>query len=124
MITMISIAILYQFNESIGIGIGLQFMMCSFILFGFLVQLVIAYWMYKDAKKRKKEEVLWLIVGLIAGIIGLIIWLLVRPDMSEVRRKYHLQHPGPGKPCPDCESGMRWIKEYNRWYCEKCKKYK
>jgi len=99
-------------------------MICSFTLLGFLVQLLIAYWMYKDAKKRGEEEVLWLIVGLIAGIIGLILWLLVRPEMYEVRKKYRFQHPAPGKPCPDCDREMRWIEEYDRWYCGRCKEYK
>lgn len=124
MITINLIESLCQFIEHIGIGVGFQFMICSLGLFGFLIQLLIAYWMYKDAEKRGEEEVLWLIVGLIAGIIGLIIWLLVRPGMSEVRSKSRLQHPPPGKPCPDCDGEMRWIEGYNRWYCERCKEYK
>ncbi|MFO7791794.1 MAG: hypothetical protein R6W73_02285 [Candidatus Saliniplasma sp.] len=53
----------------------------------FIIWLLIGIWMYKDAKKRDENAVLWLIVGLVAGIIGLIIWFVVRPDMAEVERK-------------------------------------
>lgn len=66
--------------EALGIG-GF---ICFLIIIPLVIQFVIAYWMYNDAKKRGEKEVLWLIVGLVGGIIGLIIWLLVRPD---VRRK-------------------------------------
>ncbi len=37
------------------------------------------------------------------------------------------QQPPPqemGQPCLDCGSNMRYIQEYNRWYCEKCQGYK
>ena len=47
--------------------------------------------MYKDAEKRGKSGVLWLIVVWVLGIIGLIIWLVVRP--KEVM-------PPPGMPPP------------------------
>ncbi|MFW5907345.1 MAG: hypothetical protein ACOCTR_03190 [Candidatus Natronoplasma sp.] len=28
------------------------------------------------------------------------------------------------QPCPDCDGEVRWLEEYNRWYCENCKEYK
>ncbi|MEF8873354.1 MAG: hypothetical protein V5A88_01640 [Candidatus Thermoplasmatota archaeon] len=28
------------------------------------------------------------------------------------------------EPCPDCDGEVRWLEEYNRWYCEDCKEYK
>jgi thiol:disulfide interchange protein len=48
----------------------------------FVVALLIAVWLYKDAEKRGQSGVLWLIIALIAGIFGLIVWLLVRPPIQ------------------------------------------
>jgi len=46
----------------------------------FIVAILIAVWVYRDAEKRGESGVLWLIIVLITGIIGLIIWLIVRSD--------------------------------------------
>ncbi len=29
-----------------------------------------------------------------------------------------------GRPCPECDRGMRYIEEYGRWYCNNCGEYK
>ncbi|MBS3781437.1 MAG: hypothetical protein KGY66_05055 [Candidatus Thermoplasmatota archaeon] len=110
---------------------------CFLIFLPFLIRFLVAYYIYEDAKKRGEEEMLWLIVGLVAGIIGLIIWLIVRPDRREVRmndqrwqgtqydqRAIPPQDRQVGKPCPDCDSPMRWITEHNRWFCDSCREYK
>jgi len=44
----------------------------------FIIAILIAVWVYKDAEKRGESGVLWLIIAIILGIIGLIIWLIVR----------------------------------------------
>ncbi len=122
---------------------------CLIWLIPTVIWIVIAIWMYKDAKKRDENAVLWLIVGLLLGIIGLIIWFVVRPDMSEVEQKKQQQQMGMGgqyhqppqqqyqqqqqqpppqqqqaRPCPDCSGNMRYVSEYNRWYCDNCQGYK
>lgn len=51
-----------------------------FVITWFVVAILLCVWVYKDAKARGEEGALWLIIVLIAGIIGLIIWLIVRPD--------------------------------------------
>ena len=62
------------------LGVGLcAGTMCFLIAIPFIIGILIAVWMYKDAKKRGENAVLWLIVGLLLPIIGLIIWLIVRP---------------------------------------------
>ena len=50
------------------------------IIFAVVLGLTIwmCVWVYKDAKKRGQNEVLWLIVVLVGGCIGLIIYLIVR----------------------------------------------
>ena len=35
-------------------------------------------WVYRDAKKRGQNEVLWLLVVLVGGCIGLLVYLIVR----------------------------------------------
>ncbi|MFO7792270.1 MAG: hypothetical protein R6W73_04705 [Candidatus Saliniplasma sp.] len=53
--------------------------LCGVAIIIIIVHIVLAVWVYRDAEKRGEEPVLWLIVFLVAGIIGLIIWLIVRP---------------------------------------------
>lgn len=57
---------------------GLAGAMCLLPIIWFVVAILLAVWVYKDAEKRGMGGVLWLIVVLIAGIIGLIIYLIVR----------------------------------------------
>ena len=45
----------------------------------FIIAILICVWVYRDAKARGENAALWLIIVLITGIIGLIIWLIVRP---------------------------------------------
>lgn len=146
-------SLLEGFEDMIGPFIGT--IICIAWIVPFLIQLLIAYWMYKDAEKRGEEGVLWLIVGILGGVIGLIIWLIVRPDVYEKRvprnkqyntrgggtsqftpnvpkregarrrpRQRKRQRPAPGKPCPDCDHSMRWIKEQKQWFCDVCREYK
>ena len=46
---------------------------------GFILSIVLAVWVYKDAEARGESGVMWLIIVLFTGIIGIIIWLVVRP---------------------------------------------
>jgi len=119
------------------LGVGLA---CLIPLIFFIIAIALAVWVYKDAEKRDESGALWLIIVLLTGIIGLIIWLIVRPDMAEVERKrqqqqyyqqppqqqqqYHQQPPKQSKQCPSCKNQMRHIDEYNRWYCDSCQEYK
>ena len=77
-------------NGALGAGI-LAGTFCLIPVIFFIIAIFIAVWVYKDAEKRGKSGALWLIIVLITGIIGLIVWLLVRPDMSEVRREQEQQ---------------------------------
>ena len=61
-------------------GFGILALMIAFGVVWFVVAILIAVWVYRDAEKRGENGALWLIIVLIAGIIGLIIWLVVRGD--------------------------------------------
>ena len=55
------------------------------------VWILLAVWVYRDAKKRGMEATLWLLVVLLTGIIGLIVYLIVR-------REHPIQQPPPPPP--------------------------
>ena len=76
---------------------GLGFALCSiFFIIWFIVFIVIALWVYKDAEKRGSSGALWLIIVLLAGIIGIIIWLIVRPPIGGKPKQT------TGRFCPSC----------------------
>lgn len=56
--------------------------MCIIPIIMIIIGIVLAVWVYKDAEKRGSSGVLWLLIVLVTGIIGLIIWLVVRPSIG------------------------------------------
>ncbi|MCE1248773.1 MAG: PLD nuclease N-terminal domain-containing protein [Firmicutes bacterium] len=71
------------------------------------VSIYIMVWVYKDAKNRGTEPILWLILVFFTGIIGLVIYYFVRPQ--GILTACH----NCGKPkldtlpqCPHCGAGM------------------
>jgi hypothetical protein len=52
------------------------------VVIWFEIAILIAAWVYKDAEKRGSSGPLWLIIVIITGIIGIIIWLIVRPPIG------------------------------------------
>jgi len=58
-------------------GLGL---FCLLPIIWLVIAILLCIWVYRDAESRGMSGVLWLIVVLIAGIIGLIIYLIVRKE--------------------------------------------
>ncbi len=54
-----------------------------FILFWFIAGIVIGTVIYMDAKKRRKHGIQWALIGVLFTILGLAIWLLVRPPKEQ-----------------------------------------
>jgi len=52
------------------------------IIMIYAIQIAIAIWVYRDAKKRGEEALLWLLIVLLTGLIGLIVYILIRRDKS------------------------------------------
>jgi putative membrane protein len=44
----------------------------------FVIAIAVGVWIYRDAESRGMGGAMWLIIGLVLGIIGLIIYLIVR----------------------------------------------
>jgi len=53
--------------------------LCIIPIIMWIIFILIAIWVYKDAEKRGKSGALWLVIVILTGIIGLIIWFVVRP---------------------------------------------
>ncbi|MCK4424571.1 hypothetical protein KAU93_02710 [Candidatus Bathyarchaeota archaeon] len=62
------------------IGLGLLILLIPIVWF--IIAILLCIWVYRDAQSRGMNGALWLIIVLIAGIIGLIIYLVVRGDKS------------------------------------------
>lgn len=45
-----------------------------------VISIYLAVWIYRDAERRGQEPALWLLIFLVSNILGLIIWLIVRPE--------------------------------------------
>lgn len=74
---------------------GLGLAACAIIvIIWFIVWILVAIWVYRDAEKRGKSGALWLIIVILLGIIGLIIWLVVRGDIGSGK--------AGGRRCPNC----------------------
>jgi heme/copper-type cytochrome/quinol oxidase subunit 2 len=73
---------------------------CSIVavVVGLVVWIIIAVWVYRDAKRRGAPEVLWLIIALLTGLIGLIIYLVVRPKEIVAEAKKEEAPPPPPTP--------------------------
>lgn len=86
----------YDTTDS-NLFLGLGALVCGVIVVIWIVWLVLAIWVYKDAKKRGMNGILWALIVFFLGIIGLIIYLLVRSS-----NKGPQQTSGPGRVCPNC----------------------
>lgn len=69
---------------------------CVIALIIFIIAIVLAIWVYRDAEKRGGSGALWLIIVIFTGIIGLIIWLVIRPPIGGKKVE------GQDRRCPNC----------------------
>jgi len=99
---------------------------CLWLIAIIIFQLVVGIWIYRDAEKRGMNGVLWLIVIALLGIIGLIVYLVVRKNhhrstSSAPPPPYYLPQPHPQYgttllPCPYCYA----MNPPASNYCSKC----
>jgi len=69
-----------------------------FGLVWFIIWILVAIWVYKDAEKRGSSGVLWLIIVILLGLIGIIIWLVVRPPIGGAPKPA----AASDRTCPSC----------------------
>jgi len=84
----------------------------SICIIGFItsiIWIVIAIWVHRDARARGDiNGGLWLLMVLITGIIGLMIWLLIRPPIQKAM----------DYSCDACKTSC----SYGQKYCNNCGK--
>ncbi len=56
------------------------------VIVWFVIAIAIGVWIYRDAESRGMSGALWLIIALVLGIIGLIIYVIVRKPKGTVAR--------------------------------------
>ncbi len=65
-----------------GMGILAIYLACIFVWI--IIWIIVAWWAYKDAKSRCMDSpIVWFLVVLLLGLIGLIIYLIVRKDQCQ-----------------------------------------
>jgi uncharacterized membrane protein len=85
--------------ETAGAFFGMAMLTCAIIaIIWFVIWILVAIWVYKDAEKRGSSGILWLILVILLGIIGIIIWLVIRPPIGGHPNKQSDQ----GRKCPSC----------------------
>lgn len=90
-----------NFNSNdAGLLFGLGIAYCIVVAIVFVIGILIAIWVYRDAEKRGSSGVLWLIIVLLTSIIGLIIWLVVRPPIGGKKSEPERRCPNCGRPIP------------------------
>lgn len=70
----------------------------------------------------------------ILGLIGFILIIIgetgnkgYQPPYVPPYQQYSYQHrpyPAPTSSCPVCGIPMRWVHQYNNWYCDYCRSYR
>ena len=78
------------------------FFIIAFAVIWFIIGILLCIWVYRDAQSRGMEGALWLIIVLIANIIGVIVYLVVREERTETLRRRTQPTPGNTKFCIHC----------------------
>jgi heme/copper-type cytochrome/quinol oxidase subunit 2 len=73
---------------------------CLSLIVWFIINVLLCVWIYRDAESRGMNGALWLIIVFISGIIGLIVYLIVRGEKT--RRPSPYTAPSPVRKCPYC----------------------
>jgi len=89
----------YYSNSSSDTFLWLPLIIFGIIAAIIVVYIFIAYWVYKDAKKRGENGVLWALLVVVGGLIVFIIWFVIRPPIGG-------RKTSPDRRCPSCGRGI------------------
>jgi hypothetical protein len=94
-----------QYNPLFDLICGMMYLLY------FIVVIILAVWIYKDAVKYKQNGGIWVIIILFTSFIGLIIWLAYRKTLKDkVKTTTSFDR------CPNC--GLKLLK--NSKFCHLC----
>ena len=79
-----------------------------FVVVFIAIEIYIAIWVYRDAQKRNMDAIIWLLVILVGGCLGCIVYLIISKDypVRESAEWYKRQMRKSGQP-PDREFGQQ-----------------
>jgi hypothetical protein len=89
-----------EFQDAQWAWLGLTGFLCVIPILWLIIAVLIGIWVYRDAEKRGSSGILWLIIVFVTGIIGLIIWLIVRPPVGG--KKTSPAQAASDRRCPEC----------------------
>ena len=69
---------IFQFPDPYAALAGLYIVLIVLAVVFYIIAILIAVWVYKDAKKRDMNAAVWLLIVLVTGCIGCIIYLVIR----------------------------------------------
>ena len=69
---------LFMTYDPYGMLGGLLIIYVVVVIVVCLIGLALSIWVYKDAKKRDMNAAVWLLIVLVTGCVGCIIYLVVR----------------------------------------------
>ncbi len=69
---------LFMTYDPTGMLGGLLIIYVVVLVVALIISLALAIWVYKDAKKRDMNAAVWLLIVLVTGCLGCIIYLVVR----------------------------------------------
>ena len=89
-------------ETALFMGLGLTCIIISIVV-SLVIAILACIWIYKDAEKRGKQGILWVLLLILAtiflNIIGLVIvivvWLVIRPPIGGEKKE-------PDRRCPNC----------------------
>ncbi len=122
---------LYGYDPYEAIMGMMMVLLIPLIILGCIIPIILGVWVYKDAEKRGMDNTVWLIIVLLVGCLGCIIYLIVRkpiggeqkappsytaPTTTQATTPYEERAPAPpetGKPiekdkkfCPTCGASI------------------
>lgn len=64
--------------DPLGAMGGIILALIILVVVFYIIGILLAVWVYKDAKKRDMNAAVWLLIVLLTGCIGCIIYIVVR----------------------------------------------
>ena len=97
-------------SDAAGATIGIVMLICGLLMFVIVMAFYIwvAVWIYKDATKRGAPGALWALLWIILGVLGLVVYLVVRPKDFAGQGSSAVPPPPANEtpPPPPAESGQ------------------
>ena len=97
-------------NDVAGPAYGAGLMICGLLMFVVIIAFYVwvAVWIFRDANKRGISGVLWALIWIVLNILGLIIYLVVRPRDFAGQGSSAVPPPPANEtpPPPPAESGQ------------------